>query len=356
MSMPRITIIILILAFLALGGIVYHNQFMDQQSSDNLPSQDSEIPESVGIIEGSLGYPSEGIPADMRICAENVQNWKKYCTDEQINDSKYTYDKGYQLEVPVGDYYVFAKVSNLGQYAYYSEFVTCGLDNDCSSHKPIKLRVEGGKSISGIDPIDWYVLPPIEGADFIETGNLVEGKDNKWALLYEEPGQPALKVDLSFNSESLCELEQEIKSCLILPDDFFEVGERVEIEGTKQGEKVVAYRLRMKETKNNLVHLLKPLPNEVIQSPLTVKGEARGNWFFEADFPVVLTDWDGLIISQGVAQTKDDWMTEDFISFEAELEFEKPELKDNGALILQKDNPSGLPENDEALEIQVFFE
>ena len=49
-------------------------------------------------------------------------------------------------------------------------------------------------------------------------------------------------------------------------------------------------------------------------------------------------------------------MTEDFISFEAKIEFEKPTLKNNGALILRKDNPSGLPEYDDALEIPIIFE
>jgi hypothetical protein len=48
-------------------------------------------------------------------------------------------------------------------------------------------------------------------------------------------------------------------------------------------------------------------------------------------------------------------MTEDFVDFEAELDFEKPDLYERGSLILQKANPSGLPENDEALEITVNF-
>jgi hypothetical protein len=30
-------------------------------------------------------------------------------------------------------------------------------------------------------------------------------------------------------------------------------------------------------------------------------------------------------------------------------------VRDNGAVIFQKDNPSGLPENDDAREIQINF-
>ena len=107
--------------------------------------------------------------------------------------------------------------------------------------------------------------------------------------------------------------------------------------------------------KLDLIRTSTPRPNQIIQSPLTIKGEARGFWFFEADFPIVLVNWDGLIIAEGIAQTKEDWMTEDFVFFEAEIEFEKPTVKNNGYLIFRKDNPSGLPEHDDALEIPVFF-
>ena len=103
------------------------------------------------------------------------------------------------------------------------------------------------------------------------------------------------------------------------------------------------------------IRVTTPTPHAEITSPLLITGEARGPWFFEASFPVVLTDWDGLIITQGFATAQDDWMTEDFVPFTVTLEFEKPDYGKNGTLILQKDNPSGLPENDDALEIPVVF-
>jgi len=108
--------------------------------------------------------------------------------------------------------------------------------------------------------------------------------------------------------------------------------------------------------KIDMIRIEQPRPNQKIVSPLIVRGEARGLWFFEGDFPVILTDWDGLIIAEGYATAKSDWMTEDFVEFEAELEFEKPQYSNRGTLILQKDNPSGLPENDDALEIPIVFE
>ncbi|NCN52271.1 hypothetical protein GW943_00450 [Candidatus Parcubacteria bacterium] len=105
----------------------------------------------------------------------------------------------------------------------------------------------------------------------------------------------------------------------------------------------------------DLIHLTKPNPEAVISSPLDIVGEARGTWFFEASFPVILTDWDGKIIAEGFAKAGGDWMTEDFVPFVATLTFTKPAYGDRGTLILKKDNPSGLPEHDDALEITVWF-
>jgi hypothetical protein len=106
-----------------------------------------------------------------------------------------------------------------------------------------------------------------------------------------------------------------------------------------------------------------PKPNEIIKSPLIIKGKAKGNWFFEATFPVVLVDWDGKIISEGYVQAKGDWMTNNFVEFEGKLEFKNPAFSNTdinhfshrGTLILKNDNPSGLPENQLSFEIPVIF-
>lgn len=111
----------------------------------------------------------------------------------------------------------------------------------------------------------------------------------------------------------------------------------------------------------NLIRVDEPNDNDIVRSPLTVEGEARGTWYFEASFPVVLVNWDGLIIAEGIATAEGEWMTEDFVPFTAELTFDDPyqegdpDFMQNGTLILQRSNPSGLPENDAALEIPVRF-
>lgn len=106
--------------------------------------------------------------------------------------------------------------------------------------------------------------------------------------------------------------------------------------------------------KQDLIFLTSPLPNEVVKSPLPIKGEAVGSWFFEGSFPVRLIDDSGKVLGTGLALTKADWMTDNFVPFEVELNFTNPTTI-KGKLILEKDNPSGLPENSDQLEIPVKF-
>lgn len=118
-----------------------------------------------GVIEGSLGYPSEFIPADMVICAQNLATGKLSCTGKHIKHKKYTYRVGYRLVVLSGDYYIYAYLPDPQKFgadfskdykAYYSEFVKCGMRAECPSHAPIKVTVVSGKTVTGIDPQDWY--------------------------------------------------------------------------------------------------------------------------------------------------------------------------------------------------------
>ena len=114
-------------------------------------------------------------------------------------------------------------------------------------------------------------------------------------------------------------------------------------------------------SKMNLIEVSSPLPMQTVISPLSITGQARGYWFFEASAPVVLADWDGKIIAEGYVTAAGDWMTEDKVPFSGTLNFiapnneSDPDFMNKGTLIFKKDNPSGLPEHDDALEIPVVF-
>ena len=107
--------------------------------------------------------------------------------------------------------------------------------------------------------------------------------------------------------------------------------------------------------KQDLIRVSSPQPNATITSPLVVKGEARGTWFFEASFPITIVNWDGLIIGEGIAQADGEWMTEEFVPFTATVTytFASTTPYNRGSIILKKDNPSGEPQFDDALEYPI---
>lgn len=135
----------------------------------------------------------------------------------------------------------------------------------------------------------------------------------------------------------------------------FEIMESYPRQCTDQDGNIFVEDIGNELEKTDLIRINTPRPNQVITSPLTIRGEARGYWFFEADFPVILVgSQGGNILVESFASTKDNWMTEEFIPFEAVIEFDASDQK-NGLLILEKDNPSGLLENYDSLNIPIKF-
>lgn len=98
-----------------------------------------------------------------------------------------------------------------------------------------------------------------------------------------------------------------------------------------------------------------PLPNAVVQSPLTISGKARGNWFFEANIKVLLKDQNGNVIGRTGGTASGNWMTADLAPFTATINFQNPGTP-YGTLEIQNDNPSGLPANEKSFSVPVRFD
>ncbi|WP_157976015.1 Gmad2 immunoglobulin-like domain-containing protein [Lewinella sp. IMCC34191] len=105
---------------------------------------------------------------------------------------------------------------------------------------------------------------------------------------------------------------------------------------------------------DDLIRVDIPVPYMKISSPLTVSGEARGPYYFEGSFSVILEDSEGHTLTQAPATAQSDWMTNDWVPFEATFQFEAPEVK-NGVVVFERANPSGLEENARRLAIPVRF-
>lgn len=100
------------------------------------------------------------------------------------------------------------------------------------------------------------------------------------------------------------------------------------------------------------IGVIAPTSNSAVQSPLSINGRARGNWFFEASFPVKIVDKQGNLLSQTIATAEGDWMTTEFVPFTATAFFTVTTTTP-ADLVLQKDNPSGLPQFDDEIRIPV---
>lgn len=98
-----------------------------------------------------------------------------------------------------------------------------------------------------------------------------------------------------------------------------------------------------------------PFPGAVVGKEFSVVGQARGPWYFEAVFPVEVVAPDGTVLAQAQAQAQSEWMTESFVPFRADLTVPQ-DFIGPAFLILKRDNPSGLPENDASVTIPITVE
>lgn len=95
--------------------------------------------------------------------------------------------------------------------------------------------------------------------------------------------------------------------------------------------------------------------DETIYPGFVIKGKTKGNWFFEGSFPIYLQDNNGNLLEVALATAQEDWMSEGKVSFEAQLLQFRWSASGTGKLIFKKENPSGLPENDESIELPIRF-
>lgn len=84
-----------------------------------------------------------------------------------------------------------------------------------------------------------------------------------------------------------------------------------------------------------------PVEGADVASPLTFSGSASGLWYFEGDFPVRLVDGSGVLIAESYASAQSNWMTEEQVAFQGQIEFDVSEATE-ATLILQEDDPSGM--------------
>lgn len=103
------------------------------------------------------------------------------------------------------------------------------------------------------------------------------------------------------------------------------------------------------------VTITEPLSGSAVGKTFTVSGKAPGNWYFEASFPIMVRDMNDNVIGRTHANAQGDWMTTELVAFTTTVQLEGS-YKGPATLILMRDNPSGLPENDDSISIPIVIQ
>lgn len=98
-----------------------------------------------------------------------------------------------------------------------------------------------------------------------------------------------------------------------------------------------------------------PFPGAVTGKEFSVIGKARGTWYFEASFPVEVLDKNGNVLVITPAQAQSEWMTTEFVPFKVVMKVPDSYIGP-ATLVLNKDNPSGLPEHDASISFPITIE
>lgn len=104
----------------------------------------------------------------------------------------------------------------------------------------------------------------------------------------------------------------------------------------------------------DIIRILEPHVGAAVSKTFTVKGVARGMWYFEASFPIVVTTVDGTVLVTTPAVAESDWMTTEFVPFSAAVLV--PAYTGPAIVILKKDNPSGDPERDASVSFPITLQ
>ncbi len=93
----------------------------------------------------------------------------------------------------------------------------------------------------------------------------------------------------------------------------------------------------------------------ITKTQIVLTGRAAG-WYFEASFPVEVRNASGTLLVQHYAQAQGDWMTASFVPFVSTITIPPQPAGSQGTIIFRKDNPSGLPENDDSYSLPITFQ
>jgi hypothetical protein len=116
------------------------------------PTPTTEIVSANGTVEGTVCFPSEGIPPlNLYLHQNGAPNG--ILVPHAQNQSTFS------AVVPAGNYTAYAWVQDFTYGGSYSQAVACGLSVDCTDHTLVEFTVSAGANTSGVAVCDWYGDP-----------------------------------------------------------------------------------------------------------------------------------------------------------------------------------------------------
>ena len=103
------------------------------------------------------------------------------------------------------------------------------------------------------------------------------------------------------------------------------------------------------------VSVSSPLPNASVGKTFTVEGVAPNGWYNEAVFPIQVRDGDDDLIASGQGMAESDWTVSGPVRFHATIRLSQT-YSGPADLILLRDNPSGLPQNEDEVTIPIIID
>ncbi len=159
-------VVILFIGAFAVILFTSEDSVHDQKASDvgdvtrgKIVNEEQE--QSTGAITGQGSYPSESLPNGYTVCARPQDGGEDICTDDFTGVD-------YSLELPVGDYTVYAISMPISYVAYYNQCAITQLNEDCGQDNEmdnVVITVEEGSLHEGVNPSSWY--GPLDYEEFI---------------------------------------------------------------------------------------------------------------------------------------------------------------------------------------------
>jgi Immunoglobulin-like domain of bacterial spore germination len=103
----------------------------------------------------------------------------------------------------------------------------------------------------------------------------------------------------------------------------------------------------------NDVTVLEPEANTLITSPLEIRGELEGGWYFGNEMTVRLTTSEGKVLTEGLLAGLEEWNGQDTLPFEISLVFETPTATSGVLSIVKEIETVGAGET--KIQIPVLF-